>query len=233
MERIESLQTLTTKRLLEQIYVNDYTKESLDDFVLQYLLNRPQIVNKIINAIGLYHVFYRLEDPRDNPNLVTNDIYLIKSFITFNEAEQWILENGKLIVYEQEENYNRPVVLTIIYFDNQGNYATSEDPSYIYNIAAKKYPTYAFSQEGYKMLIKEHEKAISYNDVDVQDYVPYWIKYIKDDGSIMIGITMNDLLKIHNHIKFYDNDFEIKKQHIQDLLDLQNNPVKYIKKRNK
>jgi len=93
------------------------------------------------------------------------------------EAEQWIIKEGKDIVNEEEENFGLPIVLTIIYYDNKGNYPIDENPFNIFMISNKMYPTFAFDKKAYKMIVKEHE--LNYKQGEVNIKKPTHLHYVK------------------------------------------------------
>ena len=92
---------------------DQHTSDLIDrQNVMEYLVANKDIVNQFLNEQGLYHVFYRREDPHrvDESLHQTRDIMLVKSFATEESARQWIQIHGKDIVGEQEDNHNQPIV---------------------------------------------------------------------------------------------------------------------------
>jgi hypothetical protein len=218
---MKSLQYLSTKSLLENLPLNDETQKAIDEYVLQYLKDHPRAVEDYLNDNDMYNVFFREQDPytKKSDDLSSTDIHLLKTFATMREAQKWILENGKLITEEEEYDYGRPVVLTIIPFDNKGNYDMDEIPTNMHLIATKKYMTYAFSEDDYNMLLNEHIYLINYDWID--EIIPKWLRYIKDDGSIVYGCTPKDFEKILNSFSYLDDDVEKKAQLRKDFQKFQ------------
>ena len=220
-----ALQTLALQRLLKSIPINSTTRSVLDEYFANYV--QPSAIDKYLEIRGLYHVFFRQEDPHEI-QYRSDDIYLIKSFATEHAATNWVIEHGKDIVSEQEENYGKPIVITIIYFDNKGDYYMGEDPSHMYLISTKKYPTFAFSAEGYRMLLREHRNTFNYNYQD--EIIPYWITYFRGDASVIKGLSYDDLLDIQDYMRFNETE---KQRQIADFMKFEQNPNAYIKKQKK
>lgn len=225
---MQSLQTLSVDNLLSQIPINADTKIAIDQFILNYTVynqNKP-VVQTILDQ-GLYHVYFRVQDPSTIPAHInqhpTTLHNLLKSFVREQDAFNWIKEHGKDIITEQEENVDQSIVLTIIYTDNDGIYYAGEEPTELLGISSKYYPTFAFNKEGYKMLLDEHLNNIKEGSNQI---VPYWIYYI--GNHITHGMSLNDLTKIHKNISYGENDRMIKQQQIHDLTLFLKNPNKYI-----
>lgn len=219
---MNSLQYLSVQSLLENLPLNDETQKAIDEYILQYLKIHPKTIEDYLNDNVIYNVFFRENDPyieEEKDLKLTNDIHLLKTFTTLKEAHKWILENGRLIVEKAENNYRRPIVLTIISFDNKGDYVADEISTQMCFIASKKYMTYAFSENGYNMLINEHIYMTNYDWTD--EIVPKWIRYVKDDGSVIYGCTYEDFEKILNSFNYSRDDVEKKTQLRKDFLKFQ------------
>ena len=160
---------LSAKLMLQAILLNEDTEKILDEYVLTHLTNNPHLLNTYLDNHLMYHVFFRLQDPRTNPKIKKQNITLVKSFATEKSAERWLLEHGADMVGEQEENWGVPVVLTIIPYDNNGTFAMGDEPYHVNDITEKNYPTYAFSKDGYKMLKKE----LKYNNRKDEKHIHY------------------------------------------------------------
>lgn len=164
------------------------------------------LIQQYLDNNGVYNVFFRQEDPH-GIECRSSDIHLIKSFVSQGNAEKWILENGKDIVESEESNYGKPIVLTIIYYNNIGYYGEGEEPSQMNLISTNKYPTYAFTEQGYQMLIREHKSAISYNWHT--DIIPHWFNYY-NGKTLMKGITLEEFMDILNEFEYLANDKQEK-----------------------
>ncbi len=159
----------SAKLMLEAILLNEDTEKILDEYVLTHLKNNPDILNNYLDTNLMYYVFFRLQDLRTNPDYDRENITLVKTFATEKSAEKWVYENGADIVGEQEDNWGKGIVLTIIPYDNIGIYGMGEEPFHANNISSQKYPTYAFSKDGYKMLKKE----LKYNQIKDKQHIHY------------------------------------------------------------
>jgi hypothetical protein len=164
----------SAKQILSTILLNTDTSKILDEYIVSYMKMNPHLVTQYLNENGLYYVYFRKRDTDTNPDIGhDNDMILIKSFATLKDAEEWVLMNGREHVEEQEENYDEAIVLTIVHDDNKGKFAAGENAAHSYGISAKKYPTYAFTKDGYKMLKDE----LIYHRINIKN--ANWIHYIK------------------------------------------------------
>ena len=172
---------LSAKKVLSTILLNSDTETILHEYMVDYLKTHPSILQQAINR-GLYHVYARTQDEfsscegtKKKPR--NHEVFLVKSFITEGEAKDWILKNGKNIVLNEEDNYDQPIVLTIIHDDNKGTHYPGEWPAYAYEISSKLYPTFVFSKKAYDMLLYEYDVAESRHRDLPSD--KHWIHYIK------------------------------------------------------
>lgn len=175
IEKIEPVDShyMSAKKVLSTILLNSDTTLILDEYIISYLKLNPHLVTQYLDKNGLYYVYYRFRDSNTNPFIPEEkaiEPILIKSFGTENEAKLWILEYGKEIIELQEDNWRRPIVITVIYDTNDGD--TENPPAHEHGISDQMYETYVFSQGGYKMVTEELE----YNN---NDRTPKWIHYIK------------------------------------------------------
>lgn len=162
----------SAKLMLQTILLNEDTEKILDEYVLTHLQNNPHILNQYLDQHLMYYVFFRLQDADTNATTNANNkenITLVKTFATKKSAEAWVLKNGADIVGEQEENWGEGIVLTIIPYDNNGVYGAGEEPFHAYTISERKWPTYAFSKDGYKMLKKE----LKYHGIKDDQHIHY------------------------------------------------------------
>lgn len=215
-----NLQSISLQYILDALRftINESNEEVFNKFLLEYLLEKPTVIQNYLDQRGLFNVFYRTRDPHDIPNSYS-DIQLLKSFVKYNDAVEWIREYGENIVAEEEDNYGTPIVLTIIYYDNKAYYAMDEIPANMNLISINKYPTFAFSDEAYRMLIEEHIKELVEYD-NQTEVIPYWITYYREDGSIIRGFTEQDFMNLPDYIK-YNNEI------IEQFKAFQKNPIKY------
>lgn len=162
--------------------LNDDTNIIADSILLNYLKQYPTLITKYMNENGIYHVYYRTRDEATDPgNRRSPFVILLKSFASEKEAKEWILQYGKDIVEEQEDNHGRPIVLFIQHDTNEGDYETGYEPTNPHYISSHKYPVYAFSNKGYKMLLKEHIYLLGddyYSNYGNYNSIPYWINHV-------------------------------------------------------
>ena len=160
---------ITSKQFLSTLLLNEDTENLI---VKEYIEN-------YINQHGLYHVFAKTRAAfayaAEKHHYPYEYTVLIKTFLTEENAKNWILENGKKIIKEQEENYG-PMALVIIPYDNNGIFYAGDEPYHPGRIPAELYPTFVFSQKSYNMLIKEL-KASDYEDPPVNHI--HYIKHTK------------------------------------------------------
>src|SRR5690242_7221629 len=97
---------LSAKKVLSTILLNSDTDKILEEYIVEYVKLRPYILSSLIESNGLYHVFVRTKDPSQTET--DGDRYeeynLIKSFLTFNEAEDFVLQNGYNIIKTTKES---------------------------------------------------------------------------------------------------------------------------------
>lgn len=227
---METTNNVSARNLIHTILLNEDTSVIADNIILNYLKQHPTIITKYINENGIYHVFYRTRDESTNPTKRKgNFIILLKSFTTGTEAKEWILQYGKDIVEEQENNYNRPIVLFIVHDKNKGIYE-GDEPTNPHFISSHKYPVYAFSNRGYNMLLKEHIYLLGddyHHNCNSYNSIPYWINYVRNKKLIQ-GVKTKDITKISE--AYMRVDEETKKIYMDDIVLFQNEPQKYIDK---
>lgn len=198
-----------------------------EETICEYLSNNPILIENYLNSHLTYNVFFREEDPDERipDRNLSYDIHLLKTFVTLDRAIQWVLDNGREIIKEHKENYGRPLVITIVPFDNKGEYASDEIPTNMWMISNKRYLTYAFTKEDYEMLLREHKRLLM-GDWGM-NFIPYWIVYCKKDGT-MRRFNMRNLKNIFKDYTYVIDD-EIKKEaHKKDLKKFIENPQAYI-----
>lgn len=71
-------------------------------FILSQLERKPQIVEKYVSQHELYNVFVRDQTPSNVKN--HGDMTLLKTFVTEQNAIDWIYKNGKEIIDEHYSN---------------------------------------------------------------------------------------------------------------------------------
>lgn len=181
-----------------------------------------------MNENGIYHVFYQTRDETTDPYSRRSFVIFLKSFATEKEAKEWILLNGEDIVEEQEDNFGTPIVIFIVYDTNEGIYDTGYEPTNPHYISSHKYPVYAFSKEGYKMLFDEHIYLLGddhHSNCDNYNSIPHWINYVTNEELIQ-GVKKEDIIKISE--AYMRVDKETKKKYINDIKSYTENPQKYI-----
>ena len=226
------LQGASVKVLLKSIPINSSTQPFLDEFVKQYITTNPKLLTDSIEKMGLYNVFFRECDTYSlRRGESEGQIQYIQSFATKTEAEEWIMTFGRRVVVEEEDNTEKPIVLTIIYCKNseyEGEAGT--EPAHLYQISGHRHPTYAFSIEGYEMLLREHKEIYLGNWCS--DIVPYWIQYINEDNEIKYGCDLEHIKNIDKHLTYRDGDIQ-KERNIEEFQEFISNPIKYSRKNEK
>ena len=179
-----------------------------EEDIIKYLSNNPNIIQKYLDKNGTYNVFFRQQDTHIYTGNLSHDIHLIKTFISYESALDFVLNYGKDIVDEEQDNYGTPIVLTIIPFNNEGVHYQGESPTQMNLICTNEYPTFAFSEDGYQMLIREHKDALRH---DCQNRVnPYWFNRY-DGKNFVRGVSEEEFIDIQNTITYIYNN-EIKKK---------------------
>ena len=150
-----------------------------------------------IGKTGLYHVFFREEDHYVEDGGKCAETELIKTFTTEISAVDWILKNGRKAISNDKR---KPAVLTIIQFNNNCYCKDEEDLAYFLMIPALEYPTYAFTKDGYQMLLREHKKV--FHAGWCSEIIPTWIHYVEEDGKIIDGCSLEYIEAIHSKIDY-------------------------------
>jgi hypothetical protein len=195
---MQKLEEIAIKSVFETYLINKSPNSEIKNLFMQYLSNNKELVDDYLLLEPLYHVYLRHQDSAcDSDNETIHQLYLIQSFATLESATKWIFENGKDIIDAEKENQDRTMVLTII--DRKGgdisNYDYPMCASSMFMIATKKYPTYAFCKDGFKMLLDEHKRLFIGDWTNT--VVPSWIYWIKSPDNVIQGCSksyMNDLV---------------------------------------
>ena len=223
---MSTLQSIATRALLKQIPINDSNRDAIDDFLLEYIKYNPEVLNVYLENASLYHVFFREEDIYINPDVKFPELQLIRNFSTEAEAIKWVKQNGQEIVYMEEQDRNRPVVITIIKMNNTVHKYT-HSPVHVYGISEETNLTFSFSERGYNMLMKEHK----YNTIlDTVDIIPYWMYHYQHDNSIIRGCKLDHIIDMHKDITYEKDDQTNKQSDINEYNLFQSDPDKYILK---
>ena len=180
--------------------------------IMKYLQDHKKIVSEFIAEEGLFNVFMRQQDSWTIEQR-SNEIRLVESFVTYADAEKWIKKNGHDIVEFEEDNYGTPIVLTIIHPEK--NRDIEDDPASIFHIAGRRYPTFAFSEKGYQMLLYEHLDL--YCSDWCSEIIPKWIYWIKKDGGTIRGCFREHILNIHSRISYTRNNEQRKLQELEAI----------------
>ncbi len=226
---MSSLESITVSKLLAQIPINDHSAEAIDEFILDYLRSRPNVLNKYIEDRVLYQVFIREEDPYENSTIKYTDMEFVRSFVTQLEAVDWIKKNGPVIIdYEENENRSRPVVIVIIPVTNDSKYESYDfdKPCHLYGIVQKCFLTFAFSKRGYEMCLREHKHTISYDNLCIMDIIPWWLTYY-DGDTVIRGCSIDYIHQIHSTFTYVENDTEKKQNNLDRYKLFMENPDNY------
>jgi hypothetical protein len=178
---MESLEEKTIKTLFDYYLKNKIFNATIRKCLMELMDENKDIVEEYIKNEGLYHVYYRQQSTYPNNGL--KEIQLIRSFVTIENATKWIIDYGRNVIEELEDYYcGSPIVLTIIYKDNDCNKDIYDDSTNIYWIALKGHPTYAFSEKAYDMLLEEHYNLFYYDWC--LNIIPGWIYWVKENEII-------------------------------------------------
>ena len=194
---IQSLEDIAINTFFNTYLKNKTPTDAIKELFVSYLKENECIIDEYLSKSHLFHVFFRQEDSYVDYTAPSHDIHLVKSFATLYSAHQWIIANGKEVIEEQEDNYDTPIVLTIIEFEN--GFECCSDYYYdgmtkIHMIAGNRYPTYAFSEKGYDMLLNEH-KLLCRGDW-CSEIVIDWIYFIQDGIIIKRGCSKEHILEL-------------------------------------
>ena len=183
-----SLQSLAIETFLRNLPVNEKSQEGIEKFIVDYVFNHQNVLTQCITRCGTYHVFFRERDPYVTGRMMvdaTPDMSLISTFGTESEAVDWTTKHGSIIINNLKSIH--PCILTIVYTNGLGNdHGISH-----YMISSGKHLSFAFDDAGYRMLLDEH--FIMYKEAEYTDMIPYWIRYIKEDGEMIYGCILEDL----------------------------------------
>ena len=122
---------------------------------------------------------------------------VIAIFNTFEVAQKYILRKGKSLTESFNELNDEPCVFFIVKQKNLEDSDELEDIlsniSLYYN-TQDRFPTYAFSEDAYKMLSDEHFIFASH---DWASLIPQKIAYVNNE-SITYGFKYEDLIRAIN-----------------------------------
>lgn len=140
--------------------------------------------NIIDNAIhdGLYYLIsyvpgnFQRQDVR---------IYLLNVFSNEDEAIEWLMSS-------QIRNRSRHQLIAVSIIKH-----SFEDGILDADLAMiTRAPIFVFNKRSYDATLNDHIDAY-YDDI-FDDVNPYWITYIRDDGTKIIGADRNHMKRVHN-----------------------------------
>lgn len=213
---MNTLQEKSFAAFFEQIINNPTMDTIVKKHILEYLKNNKEIVSDFIVSEGIYNVYMRQQDVHSVPNMKSSDIHLVASFGTYREAEDWTIKNGHDIVESEEDNYGKPIILTIIHQKNDQidlDFCHEQTNSNL--ISANCYPSFAFSEKGYLMLLDEHKDIVTSDWC--HEVIPNWIYWIQQDGIIFRGYTEEYFLKLHKRITYVHDNESKKKRELEEF----------------
>lgn len=196
---MQSLEDISITTFFNTCLKNTIPNETIKELFTTYLKENKCIIDEYLSKVSLFHVFFRQEDSFVNHNALSHDIHLVRSFATFFSAHQWVIANGQEIVDTQEDDYGKPIVLTII--EKEPGWYWGEETK-MHMLASDQYPTYAFSEEGYNMLLNEHKLLCERDWCD--EIVIDWIYFIKD-GIIKRGCPKQHILEL---VELYEEEYQ-------------------------
>jgi hypothetical protein len=195
------------------------------------------IYNVYIRSMTTYDDHYHKDLQYKNK---LNIFKVVGFFLNNDAAQDWLLKNGKILTDSFYENYEQGCVFSIIpqknlskkLLENEGFEDTFDETS-LYFVNGK-HSAFVFSEESYKMVLNENFIYVSH---DWGNPIPEYIRYIKEDGSIIIGDGGNDEY-FEKCLKDYFEDSKIKyrKKYLEfkdRLINLQNFTLKDSNFKNK
>lgn len=200
---MQSLNELSFATLFEYLANKPLDKKTKELFV-SYLTENKSIVDKYLSRESVYGVFHRGKDVGERIGEYTNkykQLALVKQFGTFNAAYKWILKYGVEIVDGLEYDHKTTIVLTIIELfpnDNHEKIPTTTP------IISNQHPTFAFSKNGYNMLVNEHEKWFlgSWSEEIFCD----WIYLVEDNSLVVQGCSWENAVKLSSYLSGDDQE---------------------------
>ena len=203
--------SISQEKCIETYLQNNTLTNNIKNIIIEVLKKNKDIVQDYLNEEPLYYIYVRNEDSYlDHEKKKHHCIYLMAAFTKLDDAKYWILQNGKECIDSwNHSSSNGPYILTIIdKIHSNDNYDSDDAFANIYFISTKQYISYAFTKEGYKMLLNEHN-YISESDW-CNDIFPYWIYYIDDNGNITRGSSKKHMDKlISNYRKEYIEEAKV------------------------
>ena len=166
------LKQLSLQTLLE----NSLGDEELENTLVEFLSTQGRSVLNRSIAKGTYQLFLRTQDPQTINGDKNCKIWFITTFASEEATVEWIIRNGKQYIGNVLDSAPN-LIYTIIYC--QLSHSFVEHPAILFGIAKKRYPSYAFTEAGYTMLLKEYKRS------ELGLVIPYWIHYIKFDKEMI------------------------------------------------
>lgn len=201
-----SLQSLALKEVLNNIPINAETQDELDKFCLKYISGRHMIKDALLR--DLWYVCWRTRDsftikaPKDKYSIS----FIVKSFFSEKSAKEWILKNGRDYVKEAagDFDYDRGIILYVVESKNDGVY--NPDICGTEMISGRLYDTYVFDEISYKIALKEHSYMYWNDWIGCSWFIPFWIHYVRKDGSIERGGNLEYHLKFMSKYEYTEKD---------------------------
>ena len=205
------LKQLSFQTVLENSLGNEELENTLVEFVST---QGKSVLNKSISK-GMYQLFLRTQDPQTVNDDKNCKIWFIMTFASEEAAVEWIIRNGKQYIGNVLDSAPN-LIYTIIYCQLSTSFV--EHPAILFGIAKKRYSSYAFTEAGYKMLLKEYKRS------EPGLVIPYWIHYIKDNTMIS-ACDFEFFKKVHASTYELESLFAYYEKYKQD-------PTEYIKRLN-
>jgi hypothetical protein len=199
----QSLKSSALKVLLTTTIYDLLDDQESTELLLSFF--REHLFERCLQSTGLYHVYSANDGFWQN---MANNTKLLKSFSTELDAVQWILDSGSHFIREFNHAHGENMLLTIIYNNN-----TPLDELHKRN---SSHPIFACTPKTYKHALKRHWCRM---EEDSEECNPYWITYIKDDGTIVRGCTKELIEMIHKRYRYSGDDAVNTEQKNEDWLD--------------
>lgn len=201
-----NLQSLALREVLNNIPIATETYDELDKFCLGYINSRPIVKDALLR--DLWYVCWRTRDaatikaPKDTYSIS----FIVKSFFSEKSAKEWILKNGRDYVSQVADDfdYDRGIILYVVESKNDGVY----DPDICGTemISGRLYDTYVFDEISYKIALKEHNYMYWNDWIGMAWFIPFWIHYVREDGSVERGGNLEYHLKFMSKGEYTETD---------------------------
>jgi hypothetical protein len=207
------LQDLSLRTILDNLQITESNVLTFEDYISQYLLNHPDIINAYLKERGLYHGHLVSQEGCGRKNYAE----LLCSFATEDEAIKWSLENGRLHAVDViEDQFDIPALIVIQYMPQYH----IEHIIYDVDQFEETYTTLAFSKKGKQYFLNENTGKCGLT-------FPYWFSCHYENGTVERGCSKRYLEKSLKRT----GDKQYKIDTWREYDEFQKNPEKFIQKK--